>query len=324
MQSVIIPAGAGKEHTRWALYLLAARPKFLPAGAAPVLVGSMAGLAAAGTFQWPLFVLALVGVMALQAGANVINDYYDHVSGNDWANTNVTPFSGGRRFIQQEILTPRATFLTGLAFLGIGATAGLVILAWTSSAFILGLGLAGLLGGFFYTAKPVQLGYRGIGELVIAILFGLLPVYGSYYLQGGRIDLMPLLPALIVSALIFEIILINEFPDRQADSQVGKRTLVVRLGVSPSAWIYRVVLASSFAVAGWMLWTKVTFWAGLFYWLTLPLGILAWRAANRRDLETPGLWRANQLTVLLHTAGSLALALGLLLRYALDRSFSYL
>ena len=296
---------------RWIMYGLAVRPKFLTASAAPVLVGSLAGLAVTGTFQWPLFLLALAAIMALHAGANVINDYYDHVSGNDWANTNPTPFSGGRRFIQQGLLSPRATLLTGLAFLGMGAATGLVILAMTRSAFILGLGLTGLLGGFFYTARPIQLGYRGIGEVIIAFLFGLLPTYGSYFLQVGKVDGVPLLPALIVSALVFEIILINEFPDRQADAQVGKRTLVVWLGVPTSAWIYRVVLACSFVVAGGMLLEDVTFWAGLFYLLTLPLGVLAWRAANPADLSTPGLWRANQLTILLHLAGNLALALGL-------------
>jgi 1,4-dihydroxy-2-naphthoate octaprenyltransferase len=302
---------------RWSVYWLATRPKFLTASAAPVLVGSAAGLASAETLHWSLFLLALVGVMALHAGANVINDYFDHVSGNDWVNTNPTPFSGGRRFIQQGILTPRATLLTGLAFLGIGAAAGLVILASTRSLLILGLGLAGLLGGFFYTAKPVQLGYRGIGELVIAFLFGLLPVYGSCVLQTGRVEGMALLPALIVSALIFLVIFINEFPDRLADAQVGKRTLVVRLGVPRSVRLYRLVLAYSYALAGGMLVHEVTFWAGVFYLLTLPLAGLAWCAANPQDLATPGRWRGNQLTILLHATGSLGLTLGLGLYWAL-------
>jgi len=306
--------GSGR---RWRVYWLATRPKFLTASAAPVLVGTAAGLASGATFHWTLFLLALAGVMALHAGANVINDYYDHLSGNDWVNTNPTPFSGGRRFIQQGTLTPRATLLTGLACLGIGAGMGLIILAMTRSLFVLGLGLFGLLGGFFYTAKPVQLGYRGIGEVVIAFLFGLLPVYGSYVLQTGRVEGVALLPALIVSALIFMVIFINEFPDRLADAQVGKRTLVVRLGVPRSVWLYRLVLACTYALAGAMLIREVTLWAGVFYLLTLPLAGLAWRAANPQDLDTPGRWRGNQLTVLLHATGSLGLTLGLGLHWAL-------
>jgi len=281
-----------------------------------VLVGSCAALASGAAFHWPLFLLALVGIMALHAGANAVNDYCDHLSGNDWVNTNPTPFSGGRRFIQQGLLTPRATLATGLAFLGVGAAAGLVILAMTRSLFILGIGLAGILGALFYTAKPVQLAYRGIGEVVIALLFGLLPVYGSYMLQTRRIDAVPLGPALIVSALIFLVIFVNEFPDRRADAQVGRRTLVVRLGVPRCARLYRLALVCTYAVATGMLVQQATSWAGVLYLLTVPLAVPAWRAANTRALEAPGQWRANQLTIVLHTVGSLALALGLTLRWA--------
>ena len=304
-----------QSNKRWTLYWAATRPQYLTASAAPVLVGSVAGLAAAGTFHWPLFGLALVAIMALHAGANVINDYYDHLSGNDWVNTNPTPFSGGSRFIQQGKLSPKATLWTGLACLGLGAGIGLVIVAWTRSSFILGLGLAGVLGGFFYTARPIQLGYRGVGEPVIGILFGLLPVYGSYYLQAGKVDTVPLLPALIVGALIFEVILINEFPDFHADAQVRKRTLVVALGIPGAAWIYRAVLAASFLCAGIMLLRQVTFWAGLLYLLTVPVALFAWRAANPVDLQVAGRWRANQLTILQHGLGSLGLTLGLWLHH---------
>ncbi len=130
-------------------------------------------------------------MMALHAGANIANDYFDSLSGNDWANKNVTPFSGGRQFIQQNILSPKATLAASLFCLALGALLGLVILYLTHSWFILILGLIGLLGGFFYTAPPVKLGYRGVGEIAIAFLFGILPVYGSYYLQTGAIDIIP-------------------------------------------------------------------------------------------------------------------------------------
>ena len=108
---------------------------------------------------------------------------------------------------------------------------GLAILLITKSIFILLLGLTGLLGGFFYTAPPVKLGYRSLGETAIAFLFGILPVSGAYYLQTGQFDSIILLPASIVGILIFLVILINEFPDRDADSAVNKRTLVVSFGV---------------------------------------------------------------------------------------------
>ena len=187
-----------------------------------------------------------------------------------------------------------------------------MIVALSRSMFVLGIGMAGVLGAFFYTAGPFRLGYRGIGEIVIGALFGILPVYGSYYLQAQSIDLLPLLPALIVAILIFLVILVNEFPDLPADRQVDKRTMIVVFGVPACVLIYRATLAASYLLAGAMLLRGTTFFGGFFYLLTLPLAVFAMRSANPQDLATPGLYRANQLTILLHNVGSLTVAVGLL------------
>jgi 1,4-dihydroxy-2-naphthoate octaprenyltransferase len=296
------------------ILFLASRPKFLVASAAPVLVGSALGFATTGTFSLYLFILALLAIMALHAGANMANDYFDHTSRNDWLNQNPTPFSGGSRFIQQGILSPKTILLLALIALTAGAAIGILIVLLTRSVFILILGLAGLLGGFFYTAPPIRLGYRSVGEPVIALLFGLLPVYGSYYLQTETIDIIPLLPAVIVGILIFLVILINEFPDVAADAAVNKRTLVVRFGISASVWIYRIALVTSFLVAAvaTLIYRPFVF-AGLFYLLTLPIAIVAIKAANKDDLLKPGQHRTSQLTVLLHILGSIALAVGFII-----------
>jgi 1,4-dihydroxy-2-naphthoate octaprenyltransferase len=295
------------------ILLRASRPQYLGASVAPVLVGSALGYAVAGSFDAGLFVLAVLAIMALHAGANVVNDYFDHLSRNDWVNQNPTPFSGGRQFIQKGILSPKATLLAGLGYLAIGAGIGLVIVALSRSAFVLGIGVAGVLGAFFYTAGPFRLGYRGVGEIVIGFLFGILPVYGSYYLQARSIDVLPLLPALIVAILIFLVILVNEFPDLPADRQVNKRTMVVVLGIPACVLVYRAALVASYLAAVAMLLHGTTFFGGFFYLLTLPIALFALRAANPQDLATPGLYRANQLTILLHNVGSLTLAAGLLI-----------
>jgi 1,4-dihydroxy-2-naphthoate octaprenyltransferase len=296
------------------ILFLASRPKFLVASAAPVLVGSALGFATAGTFSLYLFILALLAIMALHSGANMTNDYFDHTSRNDWVNQNPTPFSGGSRFIQQGILSQKIILLLALLALTAGAAIGILIVLLTRSVFILILGLIGLLGGFFYTAPPVRLGYRSVGEPVIALLFGLLPVYGSYYLQTKTIDIIPLLPAVIVGILIFLVILINEFPDVAADAAVNKRTLVVRFGISASVWIYRIALVTSFlaAAVATLIYRPFVF-AGLFYLLTLPIAVVAIKAANKEDLLKPGQYRASQLTVFLHILGSLAITVGFII-----------
>ena len=306
----IVAVKSHVEYSKLVTLFYASRPKFLVASVAPVLVGSCLGCATVGSFDWLLFILALLGMMAIHSGANMANDYFDHLSGNDWANRNPTPFSGGSRYIQDGILTPKTILLTALIALAFGSAMGVVIIILTESAFILILGIIGLLGAFFYTAPPLKLGYRYIGEFVIALLFGVFPVYGSYYLQTGVIDTIPLLPALIVGILIFLVILINEFPDLNADAAVDKKTLVVHFGIPASAWIYRSALVAGFLIAAAMMIYSSMFFAGLFYLITLPIAVLAIKAANKKDLAKPGQYRASQITVLFHAVGSLALTVG--------------
>jgi 1,4-dihydroxy-2-naphthoate polyprenyltransferase len=306
--------------------ILASRPQFLTASISPVLVGSALGFAIAGTFNWPLFLLALFGMMALHAGANIANDYFDSLSGNDWLNKNVTPFSGGRQFIQQNILSPKTTLAVALFCLALGASLGLVIVYLTHSLFILILGLVGLLGAFFYTAPPVKFGYRGVGEIAIAFLFGILPVYGSYYLQTGLIDVTPLPAACVVGILIFLIIFVNEFPDLPADSAVNKKNIIVRFGVPVSVWIYRIAVISTFVImiAGVSI-GLISLWPLLLYFLFgLPASIAAINFVNIHDVSTPGptQHRACAITVILHLIGSLALAIGFIIGNLMLRQMS--
>ncbi len=299
------------KHSRMWVYFTATRPRFLTASAGPVLVGSALGFAVTGSFSFGLFLLALLGTVLLHSGANVANDYYDHLSGNDIANTNLSPFSGGRRYIQDGILSAKATLIESLILLAAGSVCGLAIVFMTKSIFILALGLTGLLGGFFYTAEPVKLGYRTVGEPAIAFLFGILPVSGAYYLQAGRVDWYAAMPAVIVGALIFLVILINDFPDAAADAAVDKKRFVVRFGAERCVVIYRAVLAVSYivAIAGVIVNGTMRIAAAL-YLLTLPLGIAAAKLANTREVSTPGRFKVNQLTIVLHLAGAAALSAG--------------
>lgn len=303
-----------RKHSNLTTLLLASRPKFLVASVAPVLVGSCLGYATVGAFNPLLFVLALAAIIPLNLGVNLANDYFDHISGNDWVNKNPTPFSGGGRYIQKGLLSPKATLLAALAGLAFSSAIGVVILLLTQSLFILVVGLLGLLGGYFYTARPIQLGYRSTGETAIFLLVGVLPVYGSYYLQTRTIDAIVLLPACLVGILIFLIILVNEFPDAAADAAVNKRTLVVVFGVPAAVWIYRIALVATYAIAiVAVLLYRPMFFAALLYLLTLPIAILAVKSVNKEDLVKPGLYRASQITVLLHSIGSLALTVGFII-----------
>jgi len=292
------------------LLFFAARPKFFTACILPVFVGSSLGYLSAGTFNAQLFILATLAIIFIHAGANLANDYYDYKSRNDLLNKNLTPFSGGSCFIPNGLLPPQVVIIEALIALALGALLGLWIAYLTKSSIILTIGIIGISGAFFYTAPPFKLGYRGLGEVIIALLFGLFPVYAAYYLQTRVLDYKPLMPALIVSILIFEIILINEFPDLPADKAVNKKTLPVLLGIPIAAMIYKLFLVTAYCFAGIMLFKQKLYIPAILFFITLPLGISAIKYANKNDLAKPQYTTPNRLTVLLHLFGCLALTVG--------------
>ncbi len=293
------------------VYIGAIQPKFLVASAVPVLVGSALGFAVAGGFSWGYFLLALFSIVFIHGGSNMLNDYFDHLTGADWVNKIGCPFSGGSRYIQEGLLTPKAILIEAMVLVSIGCLLGLVLLVLTKSLVILTLGLIGVAGGVFYTAWPFKLCYRGVGEIAIAFLFGILPVSGAYYLQAGVLDGHVAGPAVIVGLLIFLVILINEFPDIEPDASSEKKTMVVRFGFAPCIIIYRAALAGSYMaaiLAG--IFDKSLIIAASVYLLTLPLGIKVFILCNEKELRTPGQFRVNAMTILLHALGGLTLTVG--------------
>jgi 1,4-dihydroxy-2-naphthoate octaprenyltransferase len=300
--------------SQFIIWLRQLRAPFFTASIVPVLVGSTLGFTLSQTFDWPLFILALFSMMCLHAGANIANDYFDHTSGNDWLNKNYNPYSGGSRLIQDGLLKPKSVLIASLLFFALASSLGIAILYLTRSVFILTLGIIGILGGYFYTASPVRLSYRGAGEIVIAFLFGILPVYGSYFLQTRTIDILPLAPALIIADLIFLIILINEFPDHAADKAASKKTLVVLLGPQRAVNIYLIALSITYltAILAAILQPQIRL-AALLYLLTAPIAIVALKYLKTDALNQGGKLRPNKFTIILHLAAGLALAAGFII-----------
>ena len=293
------------------LWVKVSRAEFFTASIIPVLVGTAVAFSAKGVFDPGLFLLALFTVVALHAGGNLTNEYFDHKSGNDWLSENPSPYSGGSQIIQTGQLASGAVLLAALTCFSIAGLLGLIIIIKTQSLLLLALGVFGILAGFFYTAGPVRLVYRGFGEIFIAIAFGICPVFGSYYVQTLKLDFVPLAPACIIAMLVFLILLINEFPDLKADAAVRKKTLPVRLGPGRAVWIYRVTLLATYIPAVIMLFSRQTFLAGLLYLLSLPAAIFALKNSDVNSLLNPTRYISNKLTILLHISAGVLISIGL-------------
>ena len=230
-------------------YFVATRPAFLSV----TFVGCLLGLASAAFSGIPigpaLATVTLFFALVAHAGANVINDYYDALSGCDGANTERQfPFTGGSRFIQNGVLSLRATGIFGYALLAAVVPAGLWLTAVSAPGLIL-IGLAGLLVGWSYSAPPLKLQSRGLGEFAITAGW-LLVVVGGDFVQRHGFAFVPVAAGLGFALLVANVLYINQFPDVTADAAAGKNTLVVLLGVARARWGYVVIAALAY---GWPL-----------------------------------------------------------------------
>ena len=161
------------------------RAAFLPASLLAVFMGTALAFYRTGRWHWPLFLACTAGVAAVHAGANVLNDYFDHIGGSDKVNTDfVRPFTGGRRLIQQGRLTPREVCTFGLALLAVGVAIGLSLVWWRGIGVLAFLAPA-ILVAAAYSVPRVGLAARGLGEVAVALVFGVLTVMGSFYVQTG-------------------------------------------------------------------------------------------------------------------------------------------
>lgn len=219
----------------------ATRPKFFPASVLPVLAGSAWGFMVAEGFDAAAFLLALIATMCVHAGANVLNDVGDDAIGTDRQNRDrIYPYTGGSRFIQEEIMSANGMARLGASLLGIAAVAGLMLLLM-KGIMILWFGLAGVLLAVLYSLGPLRLSAIGLGETAVGAGFGVLPVTGAAWLQSGVIDVNVMLFSLPIGVWVAAILLINEVPDIAADAATGKHTLPVRLGLRRTSIVYMAI-----------------------------------------------------------------------------------
>ena len=205
------------------------RPGFLVITVVACILGVSTAVVCGHPIQWGMAAATLLLAVLMHAAANVLNDYHDALNGADDANQHgLFPFTGGARMIQKGEVSLTDTRDLVLALLLFLIPAGLWLAVQTGGGLVV-LGLAGLMLGWAYSAPPLALMTRGLGEVTVGLAW-LLVVVGADYVQRGAFFFMPWAVGLSYGLLISNILVINGFPDAQADGQVGKRTWVVRMG----------------------------------------------------------------------------------------------
>jgi 1,4-dihydroxy-2-naphthoate polyprenyltransferase len=263
------------------IWIEAARPRTLPAAVAPVLVGTAASLAAPDELDLLRFVLALLVALALQVAVNLANDYFDGVKGVD-----TEARTGPRRVVAAGLVRPAAMKRAIAVTLGIAAAAGLAIAALVGWELLL-VGVAAVLATLGYSGGSRPYASAGLGELFVFIFFGVVATVGAAYVQDGQISPLPVLASIPMGCLATALLVVNNLRDIPSDTEVGKRTLAVRLGERDTRLLYLLLVVIAFASLAPIV--LVTGQA----WLFVPLlaAAVLWRGARSvlREPVGPGL-----------------------------------
>jgi 1,4-dihydroxy-2-naphthoate octaprenyltransferase len=249
-------------------WLLAARPRTLPASIAPVLVGS-ALAAASGHFDGLLFAATLAVSLLLQIGANFSNDVFDYLKGADVARR------GPMRVTQSGYLSPNQMLWSTAIIFGLAALIGLYLVLSAGWPLVI-VGAIAILSALAYTGGPWPLGYHGLGDLFVFVFFGLVGVAGTYYIQTHALNGAAIAASIPVGLLITNILVVNNLRDLETDRAAGKRTLAVRIGDVATRTEFATFLYVAYAVPPLMAMVDLAgFWFWL-PWLSVPfaLGIL--------------------------------------------------
>ncbi|MEW6026832.1 MAG: 1,4-dihydroxy-2-naphthoate octaprenyltransferase [Planctomycetota bacterium] len=299
------------------IWLKAIRAPFFTATIIPIVLGAVVAWAQYGAFHWGYFALTLIGGIFIHIGVNLSNDYFDHLSGDDWNNKTPTPFSGGSRVIQDGVIKPYQILTVALTSFALGSLIGLYFNYVLPGNVILYIGLAGVFLGFFYTGRPIQIGYRGfgLGELATGLGFGPLMVVGSYYVQTQHLTPIPFLVSVPVALLIALVLYINEFPDYEADKSVNKKTLPVMMGRERAAYLFYGLLMSTYLYTTILVILGIIPVFGLITLLTFPLAVKIIMVTMAHKDKPFELIPANASTIMVH----LSFGAGLIIAYVVER-----
>jgi len=287
------------------IWLMAARPKTLPAAVAPVLVGT-ALAATGGTFKVLSFLAALLGALFIQVGTNLSNDYSDARRGADTEDR-----LGPVRVTAGGLVPPRQVLTATYVAFGCAVLVGSYLIA-TAGWQLLLVGAASILAGVLYTGGPRPYGYEGLGELFVFLFFGVVAVTGSYFVQVETLRWEAFVLSVPVGLLASAILVVNNVRDLETDRRAGKRTLAVRLGRRRTRVLYVAMLAAAFLAAPlpWVL-GSLSAWL-LLAWIAVPLAAAVARVVLERT-DGPALNGALAGTGRLQLAFCLLLSAGLLL-----------
>ncbi|MDE1831569.1 MAG: prenyltransferase [Thaumarchaeota archaeon] len=228
------------------VWLRAVRIRFLLASIISVCLGLAINSWQNKTIDIGFAVLTFVGVTALHASVDLLNDYWDYKRQID-TDTKRTKFSGGTGVLPEGLLKPEQVYRAGVLMLVLGSAVGAFFIfeRGITIAVILGFAIVSI---YFYSTRIVD---SGLGEVFVAIK-GCMIVLGTYFVQSSHITIEPVIAGIISGILSSTVLFVNSFPDFDADKKHGRKTLVIILGKQKAAtviWIFPIIIYGSIVVS---------------------------------------------------------------------------
>jgi 1,4-dihydroxy-2-naphthoate octaprenyltransferase len=293
-----------------ALFALS-RPAFHSVGVLPFILGAVLAWRLNRIFSWEIFCLGTLGVVLIMLATYYAGEYWDFKEDSLSARYGSGRFSGGSQILQRGLLSRHFAFWASVTSVVLALGVGFILqFGYHTGQWTVLFGVLGILGGFFYSTRPVRWVSRGWGEIWIAFCYGWLPVAVGYYLQTEAIAMMIHWMAIPIGFTIFNVILLNEFPDYEADLAAKKTNLTVRLGVERASLLYSFVNVGGSAAMLFSLSQGVPLQT---LWFYLPILVISMILVV---LMVRGYWR-NRATLTKLCAANLIVNLGTTLAYIL-------
>jgi 1,4-dihydroxy-2-naphthoate octaprenyltransferase len=253
--------------SKGAVYFQAVRAFSFPASMVPCLLGAMLALLAGVNVSWWLMPFIALSLILLHAASNVTTDYDDFNQGVDREDT-----LGGSRVLVQKLLQPKQMLAFGLTLFGLAVIIGIPIIM-ERGVTILILGLAGVLGGYFYTAKPFSFKYHALGDVLIFLMYGPAIVAGTFYALTGTFSWMAVYTSIPLGLLITGILQANNLRDIIHDRQANIKTLATVFGggFAKGEYVF-LILGAYLTVVALVVLNILSVWA-LLVFLSLPIAL---------------------------------------------------
>ncbi|KFO66457.1 hypothetical protein ER57_17420 [Smithella sp. SCADC] len=233
-------------------WFVLSRPPFHTVGILPFILGTLLAYKINSAFSLEIFLLGVSGVILIMLSTYHSGEYFDYQGDVISNRLHDNQFAGGTRILPHGKISPNVPFWTSIVTLILAGIIGVILqFVLKTGPYTLLLGCLGAFPGFFYSTKPVRLVQRGFGEIFIGFCYGWLPVASAYYIQTGAVHPAIHWMAIPIGLTIFNVILLNEFPDYEADKATDKKNLLYRIGKKNGGFLYIAfsLLASAAVIA---------------------------------------------------------------------------